>query len=556
MQNERIAASGGPIVRTVAVDAAADSVAAEGVPAAWTAGPGKATVLLWLWGLGSAAILALSLRRISSFDRLIRNSSQAAEPVLQRMTARLSESFGLRRVPEVRIVQAEITPLVWWVGGRVRIVLPASIVDGLNPRALRLIVAHELAHVSRGDHRVRLVEWAAGVAAWWCPVLWFARRGLRRNEELCCDALVVERLAVSPNMYAGSILDAIELLAAPVLRPPALASKMTSGGTLEHRLTMIVSDLLPAPKPSWMRQATLVFAALVLPFGIARAQAPDYEAVGARLIGAVESGELSESQAKVMLGALAAEHFEELLAARRTLREERRGVAVLRGGSKEGRAERYSQIERELKAAVERGEATPVEAERRLIEARIIRYIDRQGAERKSALETADFLLEHENAARDLEAMMKAGQMSRQDAGRRVEGLPGELPAPEWQNLSRDIERLSREIKNTVAGTNAKSGGNKDLEAAVRHMREEITGLGALVRGGKTDPGVIETYRKGLLDQDLPSLERLGAGAEIIERFRTAIKNAGCKGLEACDQKPMERESRSEGSRRSGGDRD
>ena len=288
------------------------------------------TMLAWIWIMGSAVVFCVSSMRIVRFEHRLRRASKEADPRITAMATRVSRQVGLRRTPNVRVVHADVAPLVWWSGGTARIVLPASMVARLNSNALRVVVAHELAHVVRGDHLVRWLEWLANVLFWWCPVLWIARRGLRQTEELSCDALVVERLRVTPHSYANSILDAIELLAAPAVRPPVLASQMTSGGALEERLTMIVSNPTSSSPSRRARVSVLLVAASVLPFGIAHAQVPDYDAVGNRLMKAVDSGELSVAQAKAMFGALAARHFEEALAARNQETRETEG-SVTRG---------------------------------------------------------------------------------------------------------------------------------------------------------------------------------------------------------------------------------
>jgi len=53
--------------------------------------------------------------------------------------------------------------------------------------------------------------------------------------------------------------------------------------------------------------------AVILSCGIAHAGQPDFEAVGTRLIEAVQAGELTPEQAKAMMGALACVSFEERL---------------------------------------------------------------------------------------------------------------------------------------------------------------------------------------------------------------------------------------------------
>ena len=330
--------------------------------------PRVSRAILWLWLIGSAIVLAVSLVRITRFARTVRTASRPADPDLAHLAGSLAKRLGLRRVPEIRLVHASITPLVWWIGGRPTVVLPQSMVTALEPSALRLVVAHELAHVRRGDHLVRWLEWTASVLFWWCPLLWIARRGLRRNEELCCDAFVVERLSVSPNTYANSILDAVELLAGPALRPPVVASQMTSGGSLEDRLTMIVSNRVFLSPSLRTRVAGFLVAAVVLPFGIAHAQAPDYEAVGERLMDAIDSGELSQSQARAMYGALAAQHFDESFAARRA---EAGDAPDRRDRDEMDLTERLdNELTREMYNAIEEREISRDDANRRMAELR------------------------------------------------------------------------------------------------------------------------------------------------------------------------------------------
>ncbi len=191
----------------------------------------QALALLWL--LGSAAVLVGSLVRVLRFQSLKNLASESAPPELQDLAAEIATPLGLRKVPTICTTSAHLLPMVWWVGGPVRVFVPGSLVRTLDPRELRFILAHELAHVRRRDHLVRWLEWLACVLCWWNPVAWWARRSLRTNEEVCCDALVLATLKPNPRSYATSLLNVVEFLASPALRPPAMASAIHDGGFLE-----------------------------------------------------------------------------------------------------------------------------------------------------------------------------------------------------------------------------------------------------------------------------------------------------------------------------------
>jgi beta-lactamase regulating signal transducer with metallopeptidase domain len=231
------------------------------------ADPAVALVLAWV--AGSAAVLVGSIVRIRRFDRLLRRTSTPAPLMVLAIATDLARTLGLRSVPAVELSSARVSPMTWWVGRRVRVVLPTALVAGIDPDQLRLILAHELAHVRRHDHLVRWLEWCARVVAWWNPIVWWAPRKLREAEELSCDALVLDRLGARPRSYAGALLAVVEFLASPAARQPAFVTGMGAGTTLERRFHEIVSQARRRSAPRWLRAAVSVaaFASLLLGIG-------------------------------------------------------------------------------------------------------------------------------------------------------------------------------------------------------------------------------------------------------------------------------------------------
>jgi beta-lactamase regulating signal transducer with metallopeptidase domain/polyhydroxyalkanoate synthesis regulator phasin len=257
-----------------------------------------------LWLLGSMIVLIWSLVRVSRFSRLLKAEAQPAPEHLQTAAVRIARRLRLRNIPTICTTKARLSPMVWWTGGKVRVVIPTTLIEQLEPKQLKWVLAHELSHVRRRDYLVRWIEWLACVGFWWNPVAWWAQRNLRATEEICCDALVLSSLNPKPNSYAQSILKAVESLVRPAVRPPAMASEINSGGFLERRFKMIVSvSKNPGrSKSRWLQACVLLCAIVVLPLGVASAQ--DIEAVWNRLQTAVKHGEISPQQSHIMMGAL------------------------------------------------------------------------------------------------------------------------------------------------------------------------------------------------------------------------------------------------------------
>jgi uncharacterized surface protein with fasciclin (FAS1) repeats/formylglycine-generating enzyme required for sulfatase activity/beta-lactamase regulating signal transducer with metallopeptidase domain len=228
-----------------------------------------------LWLVGTVLIVAMSLSRIARFRRGVLAHCLPAKPELLCISRSVADELGLRRGFGVLTTRADAVPFVWSGFSGPVIVIPSTLLaDAPN---LRLILMHELAHIRRRDHLVRWLDWAVVAWLWWNPLAWIARRGLRSSEELACDALVMRTCGASPREYGACLVAAAESLAGSAFRTPDQACTMGDGGSLEHRITIIMSGSLQR-RPSFpLRVLTAGLAAACLVSGFAasaRAQSP------------------------------------------------------------------------------------------------------------------------------------------------------------------------------------------------------------------------------------------------------------------------------------------
>lgn len=230
-------------------------------------------LLLSVWLAGTLVTAGLALFRALRFTRLLRQATPAP-PQLQAQLVELGERLGLRRLPALSVVSEPISPLLWAMFGKARIVLPAALDRG--GARTRTLLAHELIHYARRDHWVRLLELVVRALHWWNPLVYVACRGLRTAEELCCDTGVVHLLPGQRRSYADALLDAATLLARhPRASLPAPASGVGPVHDLERRLDMIMShDSRDAAHPlrRALHGAALACAALTVPLVPAFAQ--------------------------------------------------------------------------------------------------------------------------------------------------------------------------------------------------------------------------------------------------------------------------------------------
>jgi len=463
--------------------------------------------LAGIWLLGSAVVFGWSMIRVFRFGRLLAAESEAASQELQTAAAKIARRLGLRRIPTIYTTSTRLSPLVWWAGGKVRIVIPTALLDRMDTRQLQWVLAHELAHVRRRDYLVRWLEWLACVCFWWNPVVWWAQRNLRATEEICCDALVLCSMHPKPQSYANSILTAVESLACPTLRPPAVASEINSGGFLERRFKMIVSSNPNRSRSRWLQVCVLLCAIVVLPLGIASARrggsaASDRDieaqiaAVEARIKAAIEAGDMTEEEGKARLIA-----FGESLARKMEAEENRRTVIAA--------------IAAKIRAAVEAGEITEEEGRAKLTGLR------QRMAPRTRGEGERDPRAEYAAAEERIRGAIEAGKISEEDGRARLAGLRQRLAQRDRgeRDPRAELAAAGERIRAAVAAgeITAEEGrirlnglkerlSQRGSDDRGRDLRAEYAGaarrIEAAVEAGRMTPEVaaawLEGYKRGL----------------------------------------------------------
>ncbi|MBI1915451.1 MAG: hypothetical protein HYS12_12050 [Planctomycetes bacterium] len=219
-----------------------------------------AGVVLWL--AGTVAWTVLVLVRTGRFRRLLR-FAEPAPAWLRDEVGALASRLGLRRVPSVWLVPGRLAPMLWSLGGAPRLLVPDELLDGLTAQQRATLLLHELAHLHRRDHWVRLLEMLATGLYWWHPVVWWARRELREAEEQCCDAWVVWALPGAGRIYATALLECLDFLSEAPRLLPLGASGLGQTDDLKRRLTMIMRGMTPR-RLSWGGGLVLAGLALIL----------------------------------------------------------------------------------------------------------------------------------------------------------------------------------------------------------------------------------------------------------------------------------------------------
>lgn len=201
-------------------------------PTSWPAAGALPWALVALWWAGAAASAWTAWRRWARFQSLTARAVPAPRR-WQTLAGRLAAELRLGGPPEILVVPGRLPPLTVASWRRARILLPEELIDRLSASQRKALLLHELVHIHRRDHLVRMLELAVRVVYWWLPLVGLIGRRLRACEEACCDAVVLSRFPRARRDYARLLLDVLDFAGSRSSVPQA--TTMSAAFDLERR---------------------------------------------------------------------------------------------------------------------------------------------------------------------------------------------------------------------------------------------------------------------------------------------------------------------------------
>lgn len=222
--------------------------------------PAQSNEPLWDWqrvlmGIllcGTSVQLAWIAAGIVSLFRVTRRASIFAVP--DHIAAHARKIAGVTRMPGV-FLSGEIGVAFLMGVMQPKIILPAGAVNWGEERLI-LTLAHELAHLKRGDHWRLCLSLLFSAFYWWHPLAHVLLRRFNRDRERACDDLVL-RGEVRASNYAALLLEAAASHATRRMAVVALA--MATESSIGERVRSVLHTDLRRTRTGWLAGSAVLF---------------------------------------------------------------------------------------------------------------------------------------------------------------------------------------------------------------------------------------------------------------------------------------------------------
>lgn len=232
-------------VQTFEVPATALQVAVD--PSEIAVARPRPELLLAVWATGALLLVARFALGVATLARWSRRAEQVRDAAWLAALHR----FSARRRPSLRVSADVATPLSWGLSpGRI-LIGPAQLA---RPEEAQAVLAHELAHIRRGDWPFLVLSRLVVALFWFHPLIWTLARRLEALSEQAVDEIVVRR--VDRELYARTLLGAARL-ACPHPAHSAAAGMTGPARSLAERIKVVMSNTSPAPVRPWTAAAAV-----------------------------------------------------------------------------------------------------------------------------------------------------------------------------------------------------------------------------------------------------------------------------------------------------------
>lgn len=180
------------------------------------------------------------LIELYSVNQLPNKATISPEPELLARFHGLVDEIGLKKAPKLLLsLSTEVPMAIGWL--KPVVLIPVSMLTGLTPAQLDMLILHELAHVRRHDYFVNFIQTIVEIVLFFHPAVLWVSNQMRNEREYCSDDIAVHHCG-NPIAYAHTLADTASICNKHRNHSIPSMAMAASGGDLTQRVVRLVNE--------------------------------------------------------------------------------------------------------------------------------------------------------------------------------------------------------------------------------------------------------------------------------------------------------------------------
>lgn len=192
------------------------------------------------WLTVACLLASKVILELQNVHKLTNDKTIPPDEKLKQKFDQLVMQLGLHTSPKLLLSLKINTPMaIGWI--KPVVLIPASMVSGLAPSQLEMLILHELAHIRRHDYLVNFLQTMIEILFFFHPAVHWISKQMRNEREYCSDDIAVHHCG-DPIAYAHTLADTATICNKHRHTSIPSMAMAASGGDLKQRVVRLVKE--------------------------------------------------------------------------------------------------------------------------------------------------------------------------------------------------------------------------------------------------------------------------------------------------------------------------
>lgn len=238
----------------------------QNISQAWSANIIEYAAYISLSWLTVVMVLVVKLLlELYSVHRLPKQNVLPTSRALIERFQHLSQQLNIKSEPQLLIsLKVKVPMAIGWL--KPVVLLPASMLSGLTPAQLDMLMLHELAHIRRHDYLVNFLQTLVETLLFFHPAVHWVGKKIRNEREYCSDDIAVHHCG-NPVAYAHTLADTASHCNKHRAHTIPAIAMAASGGDLKQRVLRLVDHhhcIAENHLSKWLTSAIILLSVVIV----------------------------------------------------------------------------------------------------------------------------------------------------------------------------------------------------------------------------------------------------------------------------------------------------